>query len=421
MADERALWWGAAGVVLLGVASCAVRQPYRAHVDHVLATSERRGVEIPAPTTLEPKPTQLGQWVLYQTRHGDVVGYERFSVVALDGCGIWIHHEILEYRGRWRWTFCVRPGAGRRTDVLAADLGAALDSLQVVISQMDQQPGPVVFDARYRRDAGSRAGFEGIVARLVLPPWRGQPEPAREDLEVPAGRVVQAVKLTSQDGGVTRWWHPAVPFDGMVRELASDGSAEKVLLAYGHRDAASVLPDLAAARSAAPPGRVFASLGIAEFGRLGGGDREASSETIGITSRLGGRVSSALDLIASIVALDYQLADPDVHRSAVLALVAMRWRFFQLGPPQPRPTGAVALYVQAGLGYAALGASSSTGTDSVARGLAGGAAIGALGRVGRDWGTGLELGHQVLILDAGAGTRHLLSLIGYLELYLPWL
>ncbi len=319
-------------VVILTISGCATggsNLAYRANVDAFIAGHARNTAPIPAPTNLEPKPWQLGQWALYKKTQADgKVDYERVSVVALDSCGTWIERMIQNYDGLWRWTVCVRP---------PRDASVTLDDLQVVITEMmGSELG--VFDFRDGQAAGAKR-FEWIVSDLAAP-WRGNFGLAREDLDVPAGHVSQAVKRTSLDRGVrvTIWSHPEVPFDGMVKQLSEGRMVE--LLEYGDQGVSGAVSRLAlelAALEHKPQVRSGGYLGLGYgVGRFS--DTQRTAETI--TGQLGRRVAPRLDLlvVAEGITLERYAPDPTLSQSAGLGLLAVRWSPFR--PLHYRPAAA---------------------------------------------------------------------------------
>jgi hypothetical protein len=238
---------------------------------------------------LEPKPWKVGQWVLYKRRHGTEVGYEKLSVVADDPCGLWIEQVIQDHDGRWTSTFCVHVPNWPRT------AGA---ELQVLITQGKGEE-PAVFDFRNGQKTAERSRFDWVVSR-VSASWRAAHQLPRETIRVPAGRFSDALKVVTADGASTRWSHPEVPFDGMVKQHATDGSIENVLLAYGDTGATSVLPELAeqlrAALTPKEPPPFFFGFGAGLTWVSGtGADASRANALVG---HAGLRVASELDLVA---------------------------------------------------------------------------------------------------------------------------
>ena len=420
----------AVGFVAAGCARSYVNPAYTADVDRVFAAHAGSNRRIAAPATLEPKPWKVGSWALYK-RGGSYVqqryeGYETISVVAVDPCGIWISSDSHGYYDRHRWMICLRLKADGSVDTSADPK----DLVQIAIWESNGGP-PDIVDFRNGQNTKERDALRPDINWLFPPRGLDNANLPREDVDVPAGHFAQTIRTTEKldPGGsreVTRWSHPDVPFDGAVKRLTSDGR-ERVLLAYGDDGATSVVPDLAGALATAmqpkPTPSNFMGIGIG-FGWFSGKASEQSSQAskFGLTAGL--RVAPKIDLIGEVGGFegaDYS-PDPMLSQSAFTVLLGARWAPFRLPHLQPRPLprGASALYVQADLGYTELFRDTMNDTNTVARGLVVGAALGWLGYQGHDWAFGLEVNDHIAFFNSGEGIRHSVGLMGVWQLYLPW-
>lgn len=225
---------------LILVSACAttaapVADPYKADVDAVLAKHPATARTIPEPATLAAKPWKVGQWALYVHRGTSQPAYQRIRVVGTGACGVWISAEARTYRAHFKWRLCVRSA-----DYTA---GNALDLVQVFIVQNDGAPKTI--DA-HSGDARAKHDREGFVEGL-LPPQiaEGDANLVREDVDVPAGHFVRALRETRHldDGSdVVRWFSPDVPFDGTIKRHTR--AFDLVLLAYGDSSSPDATDDL---------------------------------------------------------------------------------------------------------------------------------------------------------------------------------
>jgi hypothetical protein len=367
-----ALQLAAVGSVVLAAAGCArsyVNVAYKADVDRVLTTRTSSNKHIAAPATLEPKLWKVGQRVFYKRGGGpDDTGYEKISVVAADPCGIWIVDETRGYYDWTKWTLCLRPQANAPND---ANIDA-LDRLQVAIWESSGGP-PQVIDFRYGQNTKRKKSLRSVVSRLLPPRWLDNGSLIREDVDVPAGHFAQAIRATERLDAptpldVSRWSHPDVPFDAMVKARMSDGR-EFVLMAYDDDGAESLLPELATKLGAAAMpverSRLFVGLGYA-FSWFSGTASAASSGANNFAGQLGIRVTPKLEIFGEALAIGINRLSPDLvlSQTAFLAVLAVRWSPF--GPARtrsPRLPLADSLYVRADAGYAELERASLTKSD----------------------------------------------------------
>jgi hypothetical protein len=409
------------------VAGCAqpfyVRRGYKPDVDRVFATySSPNARVVAAPVALEGRPWKVGAWALYK-RGGtyaspDYGGYDKISVVGEDTCGFWLAVESHGYYDRHRWLLCLRPKAPDG-EADAADL------VQIAIWESNGGP-PDVFEVHASRD---REMLRPIITMLLPPHWDDSAKLAREDVDVPAGHFMQAIRTTEKTDPASpiqevHWVHPDVPFDGTVRRRADDGR-DYLLLAYGDDGGASVVSELASALARArqptrsPP--FYASAGFGA-GWFSGHGNEQSSSGADVRTIVGGRLKPKLDLIGEIAVLDAATYSPDptASQTAFIGQLGVRWAPFRLPYLQPGPSlrGAPALYVQTDLGYTQLLRSTMTEANTVARGFVIGAAVGWLAFQGHDWGLGVELDDHLAFYGSGEGVRNAIGLVFFWQLYI---
>jgi hypothetical protein len=115
--------------------------------------------------------------------------------------------------------------------------------VQVFIVQNAGEPKTIDVHSGDARAVHDREGFvEGL-----LPPHiaDGDPQLVREDVDVPAGHFVRAVRETQHvdtGGEAVRWFSPDVPFDGTIKRHTS--AFDLVLLAYGDSSSPDEAGDL---------------------------------------------------------------------------------------------------------------------------------------------------------------------------------
>jgi hypothetical protein len=429
----------ASGVALALIAvGCSAARQNTATLAPLEEVAHRRVErEVPASTTLESLPWKVGQWALYRrqapNRSGEKsVTYQTISVLAEDACGIWI--KVVQQAGadRSEWTACFRATSDSQSS------RSLLDRLQVVITQRSGHK-PIVTDFRAGRDADRRSELAWIAAVSRRRSWAGiepVPGPVREDVEVPAGRFRQAVRETVGDsqGAMqwSHWYHPDVPFSGVIRTSAvraghTDGGYELILLDYGHEHAGS--PVLAAATegtSASEPevgvtSPVFMALGIGSGWLVDG--QQSSHRAMGLGLDWGYRVADTLDVQCGFrgIAHARESSPAGMTYDTLSVLLGMRWSPSRRARvrPRPLPYGASALYAQAAVGYTQLALDDLDARRVVARGIALGGAVGWLGFRGSDWALGVELSDHLAIYNADQRMRHNIAFGVIAQLYLP--
>ena len=245
---------GGALVTVGGCAASSVNPAYKAKVDSVVAAQGHRTRQVPASASLEAPHWKLGQWALYKRKRVRTVpynragvGYEKLSVVAEDSCGTWIEVLQQSYEHRWKWMICMRS-----TPSVPADSRAALELLQMVISQQDDD-APTVVDFRGGQHPDYKRELEPMLSSLIGHPSPASAAPPRDEVDVPAGHFSGALRERGGDPSftITSWYHQDVPFEGTVKRETSDG-LEVVLLDYGHDGASSIIPELATTAVSAP-------------------------------------------------------------------------------------------------------------------------------------------------------------------------
>ncbi|GEM_PF-3773190 len=385
-------------VVCVLVVGCAgsAKDVFKPYVEQTLAAHPLRAVDISPPATVAARPLTVGTWALY--RHQD--GFDRITVVAEDTRGTWVEFVTQSYDDRDEWLLCLRM--------------TEKDPLQAAIRMRDGAP-PELVDFSAGRRAQERTALAYLVSRVVPADWPALAYPATEDVDVPAGHFVHALRSDQADG--TWWAHPAVPFDGLIRSHSGTGS-DYVLVAYGDDAPWSIVSSFAVAigRAMAPPPHSKLFLAVGTGGALVSGHAHESSSSATDTRFIYGyHVAKSIDLVATFSQLDNIDYTPDatLHQEALQYLLGIRWRTeYPLGE----------LYVQPEAGFGSLERSSKIDNNSpvvTANGVAIGGAVGALLHEGHDWSLAVEASDHVLVLDSGSGTRNVFAVNVALQLDFP--
>lgn len=412
-------------VAMLGCSRPRPRYPHAANFDAVIAThvADGAGKHVAPPSTLEPRPWKVGQWsiVLYRPKGGsnEQATYRATRVIAEDSCGVWIQIVRATYDRRSRWTMCLRPSVER-----ARNTRDVLDRLQVVVGQEDEQrPRVIDFRKGGRREERKR-DYEGIASTLVVPSFVDWPELARETVDVPAGRVVDALRRTSVPGpgpSLILWAHSDVPFDAMVKSSSSDGY-EFVLLGFGDTDPgdSTVLAHVAESSRAErliPFGMNYFFGFAAGLNQFTGTANQDSDGATSFSWRVGNPITRTFDLVTSVGAIigARNRSAPTQTQDTLLATAGVRWIPFRTDQYSPR-SGPLAsrLSIDASLGYAEL----LEDEETIARGLAVALAVDFVTLRGLGWEVALELSDQLQLYNSGQGLRHSLAFSLVAQLYL---
>jgi hypothetical protein len=160
---------------------------------------------VPAPDVIERNPLRVGQWARYREQDRGVdAGSMQLQVVGEAPCGQWVE-AMLYGGGEGRvWMLCVRDNG---------ELTAAIFN------------GVEVVDPA--RPGEHEADLVGLRTRIVPRiPEVARRETVRVEAAVFDGAFVETI------GSSTRWWHPDVPFAGVVKIVDASGRADS-LVAYG--------------------------------------------------------------------------------------------------------------------------------------------------------------------------------------------
>ena len=373
----------------LSIAGCArtARVPqYRAQIADV--TAPRAQAALPAPVDASVKPWSIGQWAIYKTVAGDEIGYERFDVVAIDGCGTWVRLLVQTTTARSSTSVCVRTEADGRK--LVAYVVDKLGGGQVVVGDFRAQPRPT------RR------------LQLFLP-LPATPGSTSESLDVPYGHVDGATRVELPES--TSWSHPAVPLAGTVKEQWRDGTTRE-LVAFGNHNEESIVPDIAASAETKPPStasRLWAA-GGAGFGVARGYRHEDSNGSSTLRLRAGGILAPSLDLMTEVVRVSSESSDQLSKQDSTVMLLGARWR------PLVRARTQVLrdLHLRAGVGASFLDRT-MMGVSSEEQALAGSVGVVLVARITQSVYFAVDLGDDVQV--SSAGTRHNLLATSMLELH----
>ena len=408
----------AAGVMVAALlVACGPAATNKARVDALRTTRAETSAQAPAPETLETKPWKVGQWVLYKNTFRDAaVSFDRISVVAEDRCGTWIEWIYDDENIHEAWLICFRWESNPTNN-----WDVTKQRIQIAVHQaFDQQPRLLDFRAGYD-DVGVTRMLRQQTRELFVHARQTIRDGSRENVDVPAGHFVDAIRETSGDLGL--WSHPEVPLGGMVK--SQERGAERALVAYGDSGAKSDLSDVASmlafarARCVAPepayspdceqPVRQFAILGWG-FGGWSRVGNVAPGRSGAVTIQAGQRLWPRLHIVGevSLSGPGGYSPDPAAWESHTALLLGIRWTPFRgkwvkalMGPPHAiRYSDKGGLYVKASVG-AGLRERYAEAFEDVDWAPVLNAAIGLLPLKGRDWALGLEFREQLAFYSDG--------------------
>jgi hypothetical protein len=231
-------------VFALALVACGgpqIKAAYKTDVDTTLS-SQRGDQRALGRAALEPMPWKVGQWAMYKTIDKGKPGYEKYSIVAQDDCGIWLEHVAQDYYRRSITKVCYSrmPWMPDGNGNYVAQI---MDLVEVMISQGDTGQ-PQVWD--FRQNPQMRESIKMMVSTMIDFDWRGKEALAREDVNVPAGSfsgaATWAVSATILWKTVTvnMRIHAEVPIYGIVRSQSSEGRVSE-LVDYGESGAVTAL------------------------------------------------------------------------------------------------------------------------------------------------------------------------------------
>jgi hypothetical protein len=234
-----------ARLILLATVAAAcgapsIRPAYKTDVDTRLAAqSSRREI---GTTTLEPRPWKVGQWALYRTVDEGKPGYEKWSIVGEDECGVWIETVSQDYYRRSITKVCYTrmPWLPDSRGNIVAD---AIDLVQVMHTRADDGETQT-FDLR--QNPGMKESMKMFASTMISFQWAHNDRLPRQDVDVPAGRFAGAaafpltVTVLWKSITVTTLVHAEVPVYGVVSQAASTGRTSE-LVDFGDAGATSML------------------------------------------------------------------------------------------------------------------------------------------------------------------------------------
>ncbi len=370
----------------LSLAGCAQPRPspqYRAQIADVVAP--RPQSLLPASTDTAPRPWALGQWAIYKTTATDgAVGYMRFDVISVDGCGTWVRLILQGVDVRRSWSVCVRDQP---------------DGRKLVAYVVDNADGAVV--SGDFRDDPRPARYLALFMPPVVPAGSSV-----ESVDVPYGHVDGATR--SDRPRTTTWSHPAVPFTGLVKQQSHSGGTTE-LLSFGDHGVESIVPEIA--RAAANHSRSSSWLwasGGAGLGIARGYRREDSDGSSTYRLRGGTALSPSVDFMTEIVGVSSESDDQISKQDSTVIMAGARWRPFT----RSRSRVLNDLHLRGGLGVSFLDRTMS-GATSTEESLAGSVGVVLVARMTRSLSVAMDLGDDMQV--SGAGTRHNLLATGMLE------
>jgi hypothetical protein len=227
-------------VTVVSACGASIRPAYKTDVDTQLA-AKASPRELP-PASLEPRPWKVGQWAMYRTMDDGKPGYEKWSIVGEDDCGVWIETVSQDYYHRTVSKVCYArmPWLPDSKGNIVAD---AIDLVQVMITRSDDN-APQTFDLR--ENPGMKDAMKMFATTMVSFQWHNNDALPREDVVVPAGRFGGAaafpltVSVMWKTITVTTLVHAAVPVYGVVSQAASTGRTSE-LVDFGDSGAVSML------------------------------------------------------------------------------------------------------------------------------------------------------------------------------------
>ncbi|HEY5933908.1 MAG TPA: hypothetical protein VIU61_04720 [Kofleriaceae bacterium] len=218
----------------------AIRPAYKTDVDTRLAAQASRR-EL-GPTSLEPRPWKVGQWALYRTMDDGKLGYERWSIVGEDECGVWVETVTQDYYHRSITKACYArmPWLPDSRGMIVADV---IDLVQVMHTRSDDGETQT-FDLR--ENPAMKQNMKMFASAFVSFQWANNDALPRQNVDVPAGRFSGAaafpltVTVFWKSITVTTLVHAEVPVYGVVRSTASTGRTSE-LVDFGDSGAVSML------------------------------------------------------------------------------------------------------------------------------------------------------------------------------------
>lgn len=225
--------------LVLALVACgpSIKPAMKAATDAKLS-SYASDVQVGPPASYEPREWTPGQWIAYRVTQKDKPpAVTTVKVIAQDAEGIWLETESQDY-----YSHSITKALYRRMPRTAEE---AMDALVKVVIKTDDEPAQEM-DFRQGPMAEMMKQAMKFVAAGVTAPTDVGSLP-KETVTVPAGTFQGAAKFTGQVsfGPITKtvsgWFHPAVPLNGSVRSITSDGEISTDLIAYGETGATSSL------------------------------------------------------------------------------------------------------------------------------------------------------------------------------------
>jgi hypothetical protein len=223
-------------LLLFALAACGPRiNPAMQAATDRLLTSYQGGATEGRPSSYDPMPWAVGQWVAFKvTEEGRPPSVSVMKIVGREGNGWWLEFETQDYYNRsvMKVLYARQPKGP----------DDAVDALQRVV--MKSNDGPV----QELDFAGNP--FAAMMKKSMTNTSFAAPAVSKEsteDVTVAAGsfKGAAAFDTTVTVGPVRRsfkgWFHPAVPLNGGVRSVSEDGKVVSELLGCGTSGARSAL------------------------------------------------------------------------------------------------------------------------------------------------------------------------------------
>lgn len=226
-------------VFLFAALSClacgpSVKPAMQAATDQLLRSYAGGSTE-GKPANYQPMRWEAGQWVAYKLTEADKPPSVTVMKVLGEEGGSW----WLEFENQDHYTRSVMK---MRYSKMPMTPEEAMEALQAVIMKSEDQPVQTFDFASHPMGAMMRRAMANT---SFTPPTVS--EESVEDVTVSAGTFKAAARFrtTVSVGPVTKtyegWFHPAVPLNGGVRSVSSDGKVTSELIGYGRTGAKSAL------------------------------------------------------------------------------------------------------------------------------------------------------------------------------------
>lgn len=222
---------------MLAACGPSIKPAMQAATDQKLASYSSQ-VNLPAPTSYAPREWKPGQWVAMRTTQpGKPPAVTLIKILSKDASGFWVETENQDYYQR-----SISKVLYARMPRTADD---AMDAVVKIISKQDDEPVQEIDFATHPMAPMMKAAMRYVSDGISAP--TDVSGAAKELVTVPAGTFAGAARFTGTfsigpiSKNVIGWFHPAVPVNGSVKSVTTDGDVTTELLAFGEDGAVSAL------------------------------------------------------------------------------------------------------------------------------------------------------------------------------------